>query len=292
PEFIPTDWRHGADPAAVEAYLRKDTNKEIKAVCVLHNETSTGCLSSISDIRKAIDAANHPALLMVDTISSLASADYRHDEWGVDVSVGGAQKGLMMPPGMSFNAVSNKALEANKTAKLPKSFFSWQEMINMGKQGFFPYTPATQMLYGLAVGIDMLHEEGLDNVFARHDRLAEATRRAARAWGLDILCKDAKYHSPTITAVLLPEGHNADQFRALALEHFNISYGASFGPYAGKYFRIGHLGDINEGTLIGALGITEMALAVAGVPHKKGGVQAAMDYLASTHTGTKRAAAE
>jgi len=292
PEFIPTDWRHGADPAAVEAYLRKDTNKEIKAVCVLHNETSTGCLSSISDIRKAIDAANHPALLMVDTISSLASADYRHDEWGVDVSVGGAQKGLMMPPGMSFNAVSNKALEANKTAKLPKSFFSWQEMINMGKQGFFPYTPATQMLYGLAVGIDMLHEEGLDNVFARHDRLAEATRRAARAWGLDILCKDPKYHSPTITAVLLPEGYNADQFRSLALEHFNISYGASFGPYAGKYFRIGHLGDINEGTLVGALGITEMALEVAGIPHKKGGVQAAMDYLASTHTGAKRAAAE
>jgi alanine-glyoxylate transaminase/serine-glyoxylate transaminase/serine-pyruvate transaminase len=292
PEFIPTDWRTGADPSAVEAYLRKDTNKEIKAVCVLHNETSTGCLTSIKDIRKAIDAAGHPALLMVDTISSLASADYRHDEWGVDVSVGGAQKGLMLPPGMSFNAVSDKALAANKTAKLPKSFFSWQEMINMGKQGFFPYTPATQMLYGLAVGIDMLHEEGLDNVFARHDRLGEATRRAARAWGLDILCKDPKFHSPTITAVLLPEGHNADQFRSLALEHFNISYGASFGPYAGKYFRIGHLGDINEGTLIGALGITEMALGVAGIPHKKGGVQAAMDYLVSTHTGAKRAAAE
>jgi alanine-glyoxylate transaminase/serine-glyoxylate transaminase/serine-pyruvate transaminase len=269
PEFIPTDWRTGADPSAVEAYLRKDTNKEIKAVCVLHNETSTGCLTSIKDIRKAIDAAGHPALLMVDTISSLASADYRHDEWGVDVSVGGAQKGLMLPPGMSFNAVSDKALAANKTAKLPKSFFSWQEMINMGKQGFFPYTPATQMLYGLAVGIDMLHEEGLD-----------------------ILCKDPKFHSPTITAVLLPEGHNADQFRSLALEHFNISYGASFGPYAGKYFRIGHLGDINEGTLIGALGITEMALDVAGIPHKKGGVQAAMDYLVSTHTGAKRAAAE
>jgi alanine-glyoxylate transaminase/serine-glyoxylate transaminase/serine-pyruvate transaminase len=292
PEFIPTDWRTGADPSAVEAYLRKDTNKEIKAVCVLHNETSTGCLTSIKDIRKAIDAAGHPALLMVDTISSLASAYYRHDEWGVDVSVGGAQKGLMLPPGMSFNAVSDKALAANKTAKLPKSFFSWQEMINMGKQGFFPYTPATQMLYGLAVGIDMLHEEGLDNVFARHDRLGEATRRAARAWGLDILCKDPKFHSPTITAVLLPEGHNADQFRSLALEHFNISYGASFGPYAGKYFRIGHLGDINEGTLIGALGITEMALGVAGIPHKKGGVQAAMDYLVSTHTGAKRAAAE
>jgi alanine-glyoxylate transaminase/serine-glyoxylate transaminase/serine-pyruvate transaminase len=228
----------------------------------------------------------------VDTISSLASTDYRHDEWGVDVTVGGSQKGLMLPPGMSFNAVSDKALAANKTAKLPKSFFSWQEMINMGKQGFFPYTPATQMLYGLAVGIDMLHEEGLDNVFARHDRLGEATRRAARAWGLDILCKDPKFHSPTITAVLLPEGHNADQFRSLALEHFNISYGASFGPYAGKYFRIGHLGDINEGTLIGALGITEMALGVAGIPHKKGGVQAAMDYLVSTHTGAKRAAAE
>jgi alanine-glyoxylate transaminase/serine-glyoxylate transaminase/serine-pyruvate transaminase len=292
PEFIETDWRVGADPKLVEAKLREDKNKEIKAVCVLHNETSTGCLTSIKDIRKAIDAAGHPALLMVDTISSLASADYRHDEWGVDVSVGGAQKGLMLPPGMSFNAVSDKALAANKTAKLPKSFFSWQEMINMGKQGFFPYTPATQMLYGLAVGIDMLHEEGLDNVFARHDRLGEATRRAARAWGLDIQCKDPKFHSPTITAVLLPEGHNADQFRSLALEHFNISYGASFGPYAGKYFRIGHLGDINEGTLIGALGITEMALDVAGIPHKKGGVQAAMDYLVSTHTGAKRAAAE
>jgi len=292
PEFIPTDWRTGADPSAVEAHLRKDTKKEIKAVCVLHNETSTGCLTSIKDIRKAIDAAGHPALLMVDTISSLASADYRHDEWGVDVSVGGAQKGLMLPPGMSFNAVSDKAIEANKTAKLPKSFFSWQEMLTMAKQGFFPYTPATQMLYGLAVGIDMLHEEGLDNVFSRHNRLAEATRRAAQAWGLDILCKDAKYHSPTITAVLLPEGHNADQFRSLALEHFNISYGASFGPYAGKYFRIGHLGDINDGTLIGALGITEMALSVAGIPHKKGGVQAAMDYIVSTQTGAKRAAAE
>ena len=292
PEFIPTDWRTGADPSAVEAHLRKDTKKEIKAVCVLHNETSTGCLTSIKDIRKAIDAAGHPALLMVDTISSLASADYRHDEWGVDVSVGGAQKGLMLPPGMSFNAISDKAIAANKTAKLPKSFFSWQEMLTMAKQGFFPYTPATQMLYGLAVGIDMLHEEGLDNVFARHNRLAEATRRAAQAWGLDILCKDAKYHSPTITAVLLPEGHNADQFRSLALEHFNISYGASFGPYAGKYFRIGHLGDINDGTLIGALGITEMALSVAGIPHKKGGVQAAMDYIASAHAGDKRAAAE
>jgi alanine-glyoxylate transaminase/serine-glyoxylate transaminase/serine-pyruvate transaminase len=292
PEFINTDWRIGADPHAVEEHLRKDTKKEIKAVCVLHNETSTGCLSSIADIRKAINAASHPALLMVDTISSLASTDYRHDEWGVDVSVGGAQKGLMMPPGMSFNAVSDKALAANKTAKLPKSFFAWEDMLNMNKQGFWPYTPATQMLYGLTVGIDMLHEEGLDNVFARHDRLAEATRRAVRAWGLDIMCRDPKYYSPTITAVMLPEGHNADAFRNLALDTFNISYGASFGPYAGKYFRIGHLGDINDGTLIGALGITEMALSLAGVPHKKGGVQVAMDYLISAHAGPKRAAAE
>src|SRR5262245_37015288 len=292
PEFIKTDWRIGADPNAIEDVLRKDTNKEIKAVCVLHNETSTGCLSPIEEIRKAINATGHPALYMVDTISSLASADYRHDEWGVDVTIGGAQKGLMLPPGMSFNAVSDKALAASKNSKLTKSFWSWDDMLTMNKQGFFPYTPATQMLYGLTVGIDMLHEEGLDNVFARHDRLAEATRRAVRAWGLEIMCKDAKYYSPTITAILLPEGHNADKFRAQALDTFNIAYGASFGPYAGKYFRIGHLGDINDGTLIGALGITEMALALAGIPHKKGGVQAAMDYLVSAHSGARRAAAE
>jgi alanine-glyoxylate transaminase / serine-glyoxylate transaminase / serine-pyruvate transaminase len=282
PEFISTDWRVGADPGAIEAALRKDTNKEIKAVCVLHNETSTGCLSPVNEIRKAIDAAGHPALYMVDTISSLASTDYRHDEWGVDVSVGGAQKGLMMPPGMSFNAVSDKALAASKTSKLPKSFWSWEDMLNMNKIGFFPYTPATLMLHGLAEGIAMLHEEGLDNVFARHERLAEATRRAVRAWGLDIMCRDPKYYSPTITGVILPAGHDADAFRNLALEHFNISYGASFGPYAGKYFRIGHLGDVNEGMQIGALGITEMALSLAGIPHKKGGAQAAIDYLASS----------
>ncbi len=292
PEFIKTDWRTGVDPAAVEEHLRKDKNKEIKAVCVLHNETSTGCLSSIADVRKAIDAASHPALLFVDTISSLASTDYRHDEWGVDVTVGGAQKGLMMPPGMSFNAVSDKALAASKTSKLPKSFFSWDDMLNMNKVGFFPYTPATQMLHGLAEGIAMLHEEGLDNVFARHHRLAEATRCAVRAWGLEIMCREPKQYSPTITAVMLPEGHNADAFRALALENFNISYGASFGQYSGKYFRIGHLGDINDGTLMGALSITEMALALAGIPHKKGGVQAAVDYLISAHASPGRAAAE
>jgi alanine-glyoxylate transaminase/serine-glyoxylate transaminase/serine-pyruvate transaminase len=292
PEFITSDWRHGADPKAIEAKLREDKNKEIKAVCVLHNETSTGALTPIAEIRKAIDAAGHPALFMVDTISSLASADYRHDEWGVDVSVGGAQKGLMMPPGMSFNAVSDKALKANQTAQMPKSFFAWDDMLNMNKIGFFPYTPATQMLHGLVVGIEMLHEEGLENVFARHNRLAEATRRAVKAWGLENLNKNASQHSPTITAIMLPEGHDADKFRALALDTFNIAYGASFGQYAGKYFRIGHLGDINDGTLIGALGITEMALGLAGIPHKKGGVQAAIDYIVSAHAGDKRAAAE
>ena len=292
PEFITTDWRHGADPKTIEAKLREDKAKEIKAVCILHNETSTGALTPIAEIRKAIDAANHPALLMVDTISSLASTDYRHDEWGVDVSVGGAQKGLMLPPGMSFNAISDKALAASKTAKMPKSFFAWDDMMGMNKVGFFPYTPATQMLQGLAVGIEMLHEEGLENVFARHDRLAEATRRAVKAWGLENLNKNAAQYSPTITAVMLPEGHDADKFRALALENFNISYGASFGAFAGKYFRIGHLGDINDGTLIGALGITEMALSLAGILHKKGGVQAAMDYLTSAHSSGAKQAAE
>lgn len=292
PEFITTDWRHGADPKVIEAKLREDKNKEIKAVCVLHNETSTGALTPIAEIRKAIDAAGHPALFLVDTISSLASADYRHDEWGVDVSVGGAQKGLMLPPGMSFNALSDKALKASQTSKLPKSFFAWDDMLNMNKVGFFPYTPATLMIHGLVEGIEMLHEEGLDNVFARHKRLAEATRVAVKTWGLENLNKNAAQVSPTITAILLPEGHDADKFRALALETFNISYGASFGPYAGKYFRIGHLGDINDGTLLGALSITEMALSLASVPHKKGGVQAAMDYITAAHADPKRAAAE
>jgi alanine-glyoxylate transaminase/serine-glyoxylate transaminase/serine-pyruvate transaminase len=292
-EFITTDWRTGVDAAKVEARLREDKSHEIKAVCFLHNETSTGCLSPVAEVRKAIDNAKHPALLMVDTISSLASTDYRHDEWGVDVTVGGAQKGLMLPPGMSFNAVSDKALKANATAKLNKSFWAWDEMLAMNKIGFFPYTPATQMLQGLAVSIEMLHEEGLDNVFARHDRLAEATRRAVKHWGLDIVCRDAKYYSPTLTAVLLPEGHNADAFRALALDTFNISYGSSFGPFAGRYFRIGHLGDINDTMLMGALSATEMALALVGVPFKKGGAQAAMDYLVSALGGSaKKAAAE
>ena len=292
PEFIKTDWRIGAEPAAIEEHLRKDKNRDIKAICVLHNETSTGCLSPVAEVRKAIDAAGHPALFFVDTISSLASADYRHDEWGVDVTIGGAQKGLMLPPGMSFNAISDKALAAAKSSKLTKSFWAWDDMLNLNKIGFFPYTPATQMLHGLAASIDMLHEEGLENVFARHDRLAEATRIAVRAWGLEIMCRDPKFYSPTVTAVMLPAGHDADAFRNLALETFNISYGSSFGPYAGKYFRIGHLGDVNDGMLMGTLAITEMALAVAGIPHRKGGVQAAVDYLISAHASPARAAAE
>jgi alanine-glyoxylate transaminase/serine-glyoxylate transaminase/serine-pyruvate transaminase len=291
PEMIETDWRVGADPKLIEARLKEDKAKEIKAVCVLHNETSTGCLSDLAAIRKAIDAAGHPALFMVDTISSLASTDYRHDEWGVDVAVGGAQKGLMMPPGMSFNALSDKALAATKTSKLPKSFFDWHDMINMNKNGFFPYTPATLMLFGLNEGIAMLHEEGLDNVFARHNRLAEGTRRAIKHWGLEIICKEAKYYSPTITAILTPD-HDADAFRAQALEQFNISYGASFGRFQGKMFRIGHLGDVNETAMIGALGATEMALQLAGIPIKKGGVQAAMDYFTAEAGGGARKAAE
>ena len=258
PEFIATDWRTGVDATALEARLREDQNQEIKAVCIVHNETSTGCLSSVPEVRSAIDKAGHPALLLVDTVSSLASTDYRHDEWGVDVTVAGAQKGLMLPPGMSFNAVSNKALAASRKSKLPKSFLAWDEMIAANKLGFFPYTPATQILHGLIAAIEMLHEEGLDNVFSRHDRLAEATRRAVQSWGLEIICRDPKYYSPTLTGVLLPDGHNADAFRALALEQFNISYGSSFGPFAGKMFRIGHLGDTNDAMLMGALAATEI----------------------------------
>jgi len=292
PEFIPTDWRVGADPALIEAKLRDDKAHEIKAVCVLHNETATGCLSPIAEIRQAIDRAGHPALFLVDTISSLASTDYRHDEWGVDVTVGGAQKGLMLPPGMSFNALSDKALAASKKSALPKSFWAWDDMLNMNKIGFFPYTPATQMLHGLVVAVDMLHEEGLDNVFARHARFAEATRRAVRAWGLEILCRDAKYYSPTVTAVMMPEGYDGDALRSLALDTFNISYGASFGKLTGRYFRIGHLGDTNDLTILGALAGTEMALTLAGVPIRKGGVQAAMDYIVSAHGEAQRAAAE
>jgi alanine-glyoxylate transaminase / serine-glyoxylate transaminase / serine-pyruvate transaminase len=291
PEFIASDWRSGADPAKIEARLREDRAHEIKAVCVVHNETSTGCVTLINEVRRAIDAAGHPALLMVDTISSLGSIDYRHDEWGVDVTVGGSQKGLMLPPGLSFNALGEKALTVGKNAKLPKSYWGWEEMIAANKTGFFPYTPGTNMLYALGEAIDMLHEEGLENVFARHDRHAEATRRAARAWGLEILCKEPRHYSSSLTAILMPPGHDADNFRKVALENFDVSLGTGLSKVAGKVFRIGHLGDTNDLTIIGALAGVEMGLALAGVPHKKGGVQAAMDYFREA-ASPARAAAE
>jgi alanine-glyoxylate transaminase/serine-glyoxylate transaminase/serine-pyruvate transaminase len=278
--FIPSDWRAGADVAAIEAALREDKTHSFKAVCVVHNETSTGCTSRIDEVRKAIDAAGHPALLMVDTISSLASVDYRHDEWGVDVTVAGSQKGLMLPPGLSFNAVSEKALAASKTSRLPKSFWGWEEMIAAGKSGYFPYTPATNLLYGLDEAIKMLHEEGLDSVFARHLRHGEATRRAVAAWGMENLCTNPKHFSPVLTAVVMPEGHDADRLRSVILDAFDMSLGTGLSKVAKKVFRIGHLGDINDLTLIGTLAGVEMGLGLAGVPHKAGGVAAAMAYLA------------
>jgi len=280
-EFLPTDWRTGAEAEVIEQRLRQDKAHDIKAVCVVHNETSTGCRSWINEVRKGLDSAKHPALLMVDTVSSIGSMDLRHDEWGIDVTVSGSQKGLMLPPGLSFTAVSQKAIEASKSAKLPRGFWHWGDMLNNNAQGFFPYTPATGLLYGLDEAITMLHEEGLDNVFARHERLAEATRRAVKAWGLEVLCRDPKYYSPVVTTVMMPEGYNADAFRKVVLETFNMSLGTGLNKLAGKVFRIGHLGDTNDLTILGALSGVEMGLAVAGVPHKKGGVQAAVDYLAS-----------
>ena len=280
PEFSASDWRGGVDAALIEARLRADTQHRLKAVCVVHNETSTGATSRIEEVRKAIDAAAHPALLLVDTVSGLGCADYRHDEWGVDVSVSGSQKGLMLPPGISFNAVSQKALEASRKAGTRKLFWSWEEMIPHNANGFFPYTPATNLLYGLDVAIDMLNEEGFDNVFARHQRLGEATRRAVAAWGLETVCRDDRLHSPVLTGVMLPDGHNADDFRRIVLEAFDMSLGVGLGRLAGKAFRIGHLGDINELTLLGALAGVEMGLGLSGVPHKTGGVTAAMEFLA------------
>ena len=291
PEFIASDWRTGADAAAIEARLREDKTHAIKAVCIVHNETSTGCVSPIQAVRQAIDAARHPALLLVDTISSLASIDYRHDEWGVDVTVAGSQKGLMLPPGLSFTAVSEKALSAAEQARLPRLFFDWREMLRPNSQGFFPYTPSTNLLYGLREAIVMLHEEGLENVFARHDRHAEATRRAVRAWGLETWCKEARHYSSSLTAVLMPEGHSADKLREKALEHFDISLGTGLTKLSGKVFRIGHLGDTNDLTIIGALAGVEMALALAEVPHRTGGVQAAMAYLTDAARGALPAAA-
>ncbi|MBV8167824.1 MAG: aminotransferase class V-fold PLP-dependent enzyme, partial [Alphaproteobacteria bacterium] len=282
-EIVPGDWRTGVDPAQVEARLAEDKAKAIKAVCVVHNETSTGVTSRIAEVRKAIDRANHPALLMVDTISSLASIDYKHDAWGVDVTVAGSQKGLMLPPGLSFNAMSEKALAAAKTSKLPKSYWAWEPMLSSNKTGFFPYTPSTNLLYGLKEAVAMLLEEGLDQVFARHDRHAEATRRAVRGWGLEILATNPREYSSSLTAIVMPEGHDADALRDVILERFNMSLGQGLGKVKGKVFRIGHLGDFNDLMLAGTLAGVEMGLAIAKVPFKRGGTQAAMDYLAGNN---------
>jgi alanine-glyoxylate transaminase / serine-glyoxylate transaminase / serine-pyruvate transaminase len=284
-DFIPGDWRHGVDPAVIEANLAEDRARVIKAVMVVHNETSTGVTSRIADVRKAIDAAGHPALLLVDTISSLGSADYRHDEWGVDVTVSCSQKGLMLPPGLGFTAMSEKALAASKTNKMPRSYWDWQEMLKPNASGFFPYTPATTLIYGLREAITMLLEEGLDQVFARHQRLGAATRAAVRGWGLEVLCLDPAEYSPVLTAVLMPPGHDADQFRKVVLDNFNMSLGTGLAKLAGKVFRIGHLGECNDLILMGALTGVEMGLAAAGVPHRAGGVGAAMRELEAGSTG-------
>lgn len=281
-EFMTTDWRSGVNANAIEARLRTDRTHTIKAVCVVHNETATGVTSRIHDVRKAIDAAGHPALLMVDTVSGLGSADYCHDAWGIDVSVSGSQKGLMLPSGLSFNAISTKALSATKTATLPRLYWDWEDHIRINAMGFFPYTPATNLLYALAEAVDMMHEEGLDRIFARHHRHAEATRRFVRASGLEIQCLDDRLHSPVLTAVRLPDGHNSDHFRKVVLEAFDMSLGMGLSKVAGKVFRIGHLGDINDLTLIGALSGCEMGFALAGIPYEKGGTAAAMSYLTAT----------
>jgi alanine-glyoxylate transaminase / serine-glyoxylate transaminase / serine-pyruvate transaminase len=284
PEFLglpgTEGWRRGAQADMIEARLRQDTGHAIKAVCVVHNETSTGAISDIASVRRAIDAAGHPALLLVDTISGLASADYRHDEWGVDVTVAGSQKGLMLPPGISFNAVSPKALAASEKAKLPRSFWGWAEMLEANKNGYFPYTPSTNLLYGLSEALDMILGEGLDNVFARHQRLAEATRRAVRAWGLQIQCADPAAYSPVLTGVVMPDGVDADAVRKVIYERFNMSLGQALGKIRGRMFRIGHLGDCNDLTLMATLAGCEMGLKLSGVKVAASGVAAAVDFLA------------
>ena len=280
-EFVEGDWRHGVDPEVVEAKLSADKNHAIKAVMVVHNETSTGVTSRIGDIRQAIDNSAHPALFMVDVISSLGSIDYRHDEWGVDVTVAGSQKGLMLPPGLSFNAVSAKALAASESAGLAASYWRWQPMITANKTGYFTYTPATNLLYALRESLQMLLQEGLDNVFARHQRHGEATRRAVRAWGLEILCLNPEEYSAALTAILVPEGHDADHLRNVILQRFNMSLGTGLAKVQGRVFRIGHLGDFNDLMLAGTLSGVEMGLAAAGIPFNKGGINAALDYLAA-----------
>ncbi len=278
-QLLPGDWRHPVDSVAIGEALAKDVDHRIKAVCVVHNETSTGAMSDVAAVRAVIDETRHPALLMVDTISSLASMDFRHDEWGVDVTVGGSQKGLMLPPGLGFNAVSDKALAASLGANLPRAYWNWQDMLDANNNGFFPYTPATNLLYGLREALSMLLDEGLENVFERHRRLAEATRCAVAAWQLELLCLDSAARSHSLTAVQLPEGADADAFRATVLERFNMSLGNGLGRLAGRVFRIGHLGDFNDLMLIGTLGGVEMGLAASGIAYQRGGVTAAMDYL-------------
>jgi len=280
-DFVPGDWRSGVDPALVQQKLAADKAQAIKAVMVVHNETSTGVTSRIPQIREAIDHAQHPALFMVDTISSLASIDYRHGQWRVDVTVAGSQKGLMLPPGLSFNAVSEKALAASKAARLPRSYWSWDEIIASNRDGYFPYTPSTNLLYGLHEAIAMLLEEGLPAVFARHQRHGEATRRAVCTWGLELLCRNPEEYSNSLTAIQLPDGHDADRFRRLVLERFDMSLGTGLGKLAGRVFRIGHLGFFNDLTLAGTLCGVEMGLGLAGVPHRAGGVQSALEYLSA-----------
>ena len=279
PLFLPGDWRRGVDAARIEARLAEDGAHAVKAVCIVHNETSTGVTSDVAAVRHALDAARHPALLLVDTISSLASIDYRHDEWGVDVTVGASQKGLMLPPGLSFNAVGDRALAAHAAARLPRSYWDWGPILAANEKGFFPYTPPTNLLFGLREALRMLQAEGLDAVFARHDRHAEAARRAARAWGLELLCVDPSEYSSSLTAVLTPRGHDAARLLDVILDRFDMALGVGLGKLAGKVFRIGHLGDFNDLGLLGTLAGVEMGLALAGVPHRPGGVGAALAWL-------------
>ena len=278
-DFVSGDWRTGVDPTIVEQKLKDDKEKKIKAIFVVHNETSTGVTSKISKIRKAIDDANHPSLFFVDTISSLGSIDYRHEEWKVDVTVGGSQKGLLLPPGLSFNALSSKAIEAYNKSTLAKSYWDWKPMLENNKNGFFPYTPATNLLYGLDEALNILLEEGLENVFKRHNKLAEATRRAVRAWGLEILCKNKEEYSSSLTAALVPEGYDADDLRKIILDNYDMSLGTGLTKLKGKIFRIGHLGDFNELMLAGTLAGIEMGLKKSKIPFKPGGIMAALDYL-------------
>ncbi len=286
PAFIAGDWASGVDASRIEARLADDRSHAIKAVCIVHNETSTGVTSNIPAVRRAIDSAKHPALLLVDTISSLASIDYRHDDWGVDVTVAGSQKGLMLPPGLGFNAVSDKALAAAQASKFPRSYWRWDEIIEANRGGYWPYTPSTNLLYGLSAALDQLLAEGMPNVFARHRRHGEAARAAVRGWGLEILCRNAAEYSDALTAVVMPQEHDADALRALVLEKFNMSLGTGLSRLKGKVFRIGHLGDFNDLTLMATLAGVEMGLALAGVPHRAGGVQAAMESLRGAAGGT------